>query len=359
MLALAKHKAQGGDYADALARVDWLTLGHFVDVTGAAGGVTVSSPDAAFFRLGDSTVEALDEGASSLVASVGMQVDGPSLGIPAQGGDARFLSRYALTPHASYSPSAAMREALEHQNPLLVGAVTGDADAPLPPDRWGLLSLDGPDVLLWALKPAEEGIEDGLIARVWNVGDQPREARLSMLARPLAGAERVTHVETRLGNLPANDDAVTLALAPQQLATVRLRLGDVGGFDAGDFPHDDAPSDAADLDPSEDADAPTPDEDDAAPPDAPDDLDPDSDPDDLGSDALDPSEDAPDAPSEDGGCQGAACQDAGAQPNGGATPPRDEGCACETPASPTGSRLAPWWALALGWASWRRRRASS
>jgi alpha-mannosidase len=345
MLALAKHKAQGGDYADALARVDWLTLGHFVDVSGAAGGVTVSSPDAAFFRLGDSTVEALDEGASSLVASVGMQVDGPSLGIPAQGGDARFLSRYALTPHAGYSPSGAMREALEHQNPLLAGPVTGGDDAPLPPDRWGLLSLDGPDVLLWALKPAEEGIEDGLIARVWNVGEQPREARLSMLARPLAGAERVTHVETRLGNLPDDDDAVTLALAPQQLATVRLRLGDVGGFDAGDFPHDDDPS--ADLDPSEDAADLDPSED-AAPPDAPDGLD------DLGPDDLGPSEDVSDAPSEDGGCQGEGCQDAGALP-GGVAPPRDEGCACATPASPAGSRLAPWWALALGLALWGRR----
>jgi hypothetical protein len=48
-------------------------------------------------------------------------------------------------------------------------------------------------VLLWALKPAEEGIAEGIIARVWNQSSDARSFSLA-LATGIAGARRTTHI---------------------------------------------------------------------------------------------------------------------------------------------------------------------
>jgi alpha-mannosidase len=77
-------------------------------------------------------------------------------------------------------------------------------------------------VLLWAVKPAEEGIDRGVMVRLWNVSDAPATATLT-LASGLSSAQRTTHIETDLepvtltaaGALPAN-------FARQQLQTYRL-----------------------------------------------------------------------------------------------------------------------------------------
>jgi len=54
---------------------------------------------------------------------------------------------------------AAMRFALEHQNPLVSARISGGGGGTAPADKWSLISLPSNDVALWALKPSEEGIE--------------------------------------------------------------------------------------------------------------------------------------------------------------------------------------------------------
>jgi alpha-mannosidase len=221
----AKLSSQGGDYAPRQARYDWLTLNHFADLTGTGDvGITLANADCAFFKAGESTPERLDAGSPNLAVLAGGQVDGPKLGIRSQGGDAYFLQRFALLPHGPYRQLAAMKAALEQQNPFVVGAVTGGAESPYPPERFSLVELSTPDALLWALKPAEEGIGAGVIARLWNQSDAAAPATLVLRAPgwTTAEARRCTHLETDLEGITIEAGAVPVTLARQGLATVRL-----------------------------------------------------------------------------------------------------------------------------------------
>ncbi len=220
-IARVARAASGGDYADQNTRTDYLTFNHFVDLSTPVRGVTVSNWDSPFFKPGLSTVAVLDT-SPRIRAVVGMQVDGVDFGIPNQGGDTRFLHRFALRTHGPYDPAAAMRLALEHQNPLVATPATGGGAAPLPADTWSLVRLEPADVMLWALKPAEEGIGNGVIARIWNLADAPRGARLEVPGWGPFAAARTTHLETTFGPAPVTAAALEDALSRQQMRTYRL-----------------------------------------------------------------------------------------------------------------------------------------
>jgi len=184
----------------------------------------LANADCAFFRVGESTPERLDARSPNLAVLAGGQVDGDKLGIRSQGGDAYFLQRFALLPHGPYSQLAAMKAALEQQNPFVVGAVTGGAESPYPPERFSLVEISAPEALLWALKPAEEGIGAGVIARIWNQSDAPMQATLTLRAPgwTTSDARRCTHLETDLEGLKPEAGAVPVAMNRQGMATVRL-----------------------------------------------------------------------------------------------------------------------------------------
>lgn len=237
MIARVARLADGGDYADENTRTDWLTLNHFVDLSQETRGVTLSAWESPFFQAGNSTVENLDDVTPSVRCLVG-RTDPCAVGIEMQNGDSLFVRRFAFRTHGAWNPGAAMRLALEHQNPLVATAVTGAPSAPLPADTWSLVALDDPDVLLWTLKPAEEGLHQGVIARVWNVSDSSRAVALSLPPFALAEARRTTHAETDLGPAPRSGDAVTGTLARQEMRTWRLfpvapALGVAGRAEAG------------------------------------------------------------------------------------------------------------------------------
>jgi alpha-mannosidase len=75
--------------------------------------------------------------------------------------------------------------------------------------------------MLWALKPAEEGIDKGIIARVWNLTGEPRPFSLS-LGAGLVGAKRTTHIETDLAVMKTAGNSVSIVAAPWQMLTFRL-----------------------------------------------------------------------------------------------------------------------------------------
>lgn len=222
----ARPASQGGHYADRRARVDWLSLGHFADMSGGDAGVTLSSADLAFFKLGASTARALDTQTPQLSVLAGGQVDGPTLGIQAQGGDTRFVQRFSLRGHGAPDPrggaAAAMRFALAHQNPLVAVAVSGAAPGSYPAATYSLVEISDPRVLLWALKPAEDGVEAaGVVLRLWNLGAEAADFTLRSV-EPIGSARRTTHAETRVGELPVRDGQLSLRAAPQQLLSLSL-----------------------------------------------------------------------------------------------------------------------------------------
>ena len=122
-IATAKLKVQGGSYSDHVGRYDYLTMNHFVDLSNAAYGVTLSNWDSPFFKLGNSSGSSLDVTTPEVKTLVGGRIDA-NYGIPNQNGDSYFRNRYALRSHGEYDQADAMRMALEHQNPFVTAYLT-------------------------------------------------------------------------------------------------------------------------------------------------------------------------------------------------------------------------------------------
>ena len=158
-------------------------------MTGREGGVTLSSSNCCFFKLGESTNLRLDTDTPQIHVLAGGQVDGKRLGIQNQDGDRYFLQRFALRPHGKYDEPVAMRFALEHQNPPVARWLTGGGD--WPEETFSLLTLDRPAVLLWALKPADDDPRQ-TIARLWNLGGRRSRSPSTAPRSPPRGKSRTS-----------------------------------------------------------------------------------------------------------------------------------------------------------------------
>lgn len=223
---LNKLKSMGGHYADNNARYDHITVNHFADIYDPElrRGVTVSNPDLAFARLGNSSPTTLDVKTPQINFLAGGQVDGPGLGIPAQYGCTHFLQRFALKPHTDYDATAAMRFALEHQNPLVTGSIDGNEGVTYPQDSYSLLSVSDPNVLLWALKVHDDGLQRGVVARLWNLSNTNTQAQLTFTPG-LSGAARISHIETDIEPIePSSATKLPMTFAPQQIQSYRIEL---------------------------------------------------------------------------------------------------------------------------------------
>ena len=224
----AKTETRGGHYATQNARYDWLTFNHFADLSELNYGVTLSNQDCSFFKLGQSTPDSLWEQSPQLSALAGGQVDGPKLGILNQNGATAFRYQFALTTHQGpFDALAAMRFSLEHQNPLVTGAVTGLVEG-YPATSYSFLTMSNSGrsadaVLLWSLKPSEEGINKGVITRFWNL----KGAEVSPTVRgaiPIRKSWQTTHIETNERLLNPTHGQLRLNFAPHQLNTYRLQF---------------------------------------------------------------------------------------------------------------------------------------
>lgn len=212
----ARLTTEGGHYSPRNARYDWLTLNHFADLSGEAGGVTLSNADCYFMKVGNSTVGELDSSTPQLSVLIGgNDLNGGGV-LGDQGGDERFLQRFALRAHAGYDPVAAMKFALEHQNPLVAGRVEGGNE--YPEGAYSLLTVENPNVLLWALKPAEEGLEAGLVVRLWKVSEGAESLSVS-LEGGIAEALALTHIETPAAIAAVEDGRLVDVIQSQQMKT--------------------------------------------------------------------------------------------------------------------------------------------
>jgi alpha-mannosidase len=221
----AKTKSNGGDYADTHGRYDYVTLNHFADITDGANtyGVTLANADCAFAKLGRSSATNLDTATPQINVLAGGQVDGSWLGIRGQNGATHFLQRFALCPHGSYDQAGAMKAALEFQNPLVTAPIIGVTNSTYPATNHSILGISNPNVLLWALKPHDDGIEHGFVARVWNQSSEPSHVRFTAIAQA-ATVRRITHVETDREPLRAGEIASEIILPMQHIESFLLKL---------------------------------------------------------------------------------------------------------------------------------------
>ena len=214
--------APEGDYSarSQNAIYQWLTLNHFTDMSAGDNsyGVTLSNTDAYYMRLGNSDFHTLDTATPRIDVLAGGRVNTVS-DVANQGGDTAFRYRFALRPHAAYSQVTAMKTALEHANPLVTGTVSGGAGAPLPATNWALVKLTSANQLIWAVKPAEEGIAQGIIVRVWNQTPAATTFKAAIgLPYTLRSTTRTSSIETDLAS-----QAAAATVAANQIATYRLR----------------------------------------------------------------------------------------------------------------------------------------
>jgi len=145
------------------------------------------------------------------------------MGIFNQNGETQFGYHFALTTHqADFEPTTAMKFALEHQNPLVTGLVTG-SQATYPERTYSLLTVSDPGVLLWSLKPSEDGIRQGLIARFWNMTGKAKTPTVT-LANPIRQAWQTTHIETNERALKPTGKQFRPTFAPTQINTYRLQV---------------------------------------------------------------------------------------------------------------------------------------
>ena len=218
--------APDGIYSPRVAntRYDWLTMNHFADMTRGDGqlGVTISNADTSFMSLGTSSIHSLDTTTPQINVLAGGVI---GIGPYGQGGDTHFLQRFSLHPHRTYNETTSMRFALAHQNPLVAGKATGSAAAAFPALAASFLTVGAPNVFLWSLKPAEDGIETGAIARFWNTG-AGTVAVNATLGGPfaIASAKATTHIETDTGPAAVNAGRLEAPLPGRRIATFRLAV---------------------------------------------------------------------------------------------------------------------------------------
>jgi hypothetical protein len=83
--------------------------------------------------------------------------------------------------------------------------------------------VDNPNVLVWALKPAEDGTEAGIVVRVWNVSQSEQTFSLRF-GTGVKQAFHLTHIETPLGEAVVQGGALADTLKTQQMKTYAVWL---------------------------------------------------------------------------------------------------------------------------------------
>ncbi len=227
----AKKVSSGGHYANRQARYDFLTLNHFAAVSNSGNyGVTLSNQDCYFMQTGNSTVGSLDENTAKIKVLVGGRIDG--LGMNNQDHDAVFHQRYAISSYNAYSPVSSMKSSLEHQNGFVTAEVTNTSGI-LPATQFSFLTITNPNALLWALKPAEEGMEtNGAVARVWNLSNSTVNTDF-IFNDNITDAKNITHIETDLSEASFAGQTVSTTIGKNELKSYRIKLAAGGPLPVG------------------------------------------------------------------------------------------------------------------------------
>ncbi|MEO8765465.1 MAG: T9SS type A sorting domain-containing protein [Ginsengibacter sp.] len=218
----AKKVSTGGHYADVQSRYDWLTLNHFAAVSSNGNyGVTLSNQDCYFMQTGNSTIQALDENTARIKVLVGGRVDG--LGMLSQDNDTVFNQRYSISAYNTYSAASSMKSALEHQDGFVAAFITNTAGS-LPASNFSFMSISSSNILLWALKPAEEGMSvNGAIVRVWNLANSALSANF-VLKDSIADAKNITHIETDISAATFSNKTLSASMGRNQMKSYRVKL---------------------------------------------------------------------------------------------------------------------------------------
>lgn len=217
-----KPASKGGHYAERICRLDWLAMNHFADISGDGYGMMLSNRDAFFMKTGKSKIDSMDYTTPQINVMAGGQVDAPNLGIINQDGDSYFENHFALKPYSgNYNPTLSMKFSLEHQNPLTAGRI--NAKKKDYGSQFSLFQISDPNVLVWAVKPAEEGIGKGIILRVWNMSDQDSDCTIAS-EKEIIGCKQTTHIEKDSQSIIPENGKIKVTIGHNRIQTYRVFL---------------------------------------------------------------------------------------------------------------------------------------
>jgi alpha-mannosidase len=196
-------------------------LNHFARISNKTCGIVLSNRDAYFMKTGKSRVDSLDWSTAQISVLAGGQIDADiNLGIPSQDGDSYFEDFFAVrTFTGNANATQSMKFALEHQNGPVAGKVLGGKAYPA--KTFSLLSVSDPDVLLWTVKPAEEGIGAGIVIRFWDLEDENRNCMVSS-PYPFKSVRTITHIENDREPLSCEDGKMNMQVGYKRLQSFRV-----------------------------------------------------------------------------------------------------------------------------------------
>jgi alpha-mannosidase len=197
---------------------------HFVDLFNAENGVTLSLIDSFTIQFGGRTT-ALDPQtippSSTIFALALGNIYDSNEAIRDQGGVEEFVFRFSLRGHAAgFEPVSALRSAWESCNPLETVPLTGPGTGELPPEAHSFAWVEPSSVILAGFKAAEE---EGLIARLWEIGGEAAEAevRLAIPGAPVQGI-LTDHLERDRAELRREPGGVVVPVKGRGVATARF-----------------------------------------------------------------------------------------------------------------------------------------
>jgi alpha-mannosidase len=123
-----------------------------------------------------------------------------------------------------------MKFALEHQNPFVTSVVTGMAGT-YPETHYSYLKISDSQVLLWSIKPAEEGYANrGIIIRAWNLGSTVSTGTMG-LHHKITEAYETSHVETDIKAGTFSGSVLNTTIASQGMSTYRIKISESKAVD--------------------------------------------------------------------------------------------------------------------------------
>lgn len=208
------------DQLDGAVR-DWFPVQDWADVSDGGRGVTIAPLDAPLVQLGGFTTALdLERLAPEAPAIFSWALQNHWMVNFKASQDGEIPLRYRLTTHSGPADAAAAaRFAAEHATPALVlRDFRRHADAP---ESWAILEPELAGAATLHLSPATFG--EGVIARLRNLRGQAVQVTLRFPTHAPRSAHRTSPLEVDAAPLPLTENALTLTLAPFEVATLRLR----------------------------------------------------------------------------------------------------------------------------------------
>ena len=200
---------------------DYFTVQHWVDFNNGDLGVMIATPDNPMVQLGDfhfgrnqadfALKRAMLLGwVTNTYWETNFRAHQPGL----------VTARYRVQPYTgAFDEASAHRFGIDAANDVLLLQHLGEPTPCTPwPTSGSLLTLPQPPVLTLRVKPAG----DGVIVRLLNASDSAQIATVGSGLVTITAAQRCDLFEQSIGMLPVTDRAVTIELAPRQVATIWL-----------------------------------------------------------------------------------------------------------------------------------------